>query len=134
MEIQTIPADLKLFYLEADTFPEGIKPAFEKLEKLMPPRQGRQCFGIYLETPEGISYKAAALETEDGEGARLGCKYFIVEKGEYLCQTILDWQSKLDAIGPTFENMLQDKRAAPNTPCIEYYKNMQEMQLLVKTR
>jgi hypothetical protein len=132
LETQTIPADIKLFYVEADSFPEGIKPAFAKLEKLMPASPGRQCFGIYQETPDGISYKAAALETEDGEGARLGCSYFTIEKGEYLAETIIDWQSRIESIGPTFEAMLKDDLALKNTPCIEYYKSMQELVCLVK--
>ena len=84
MEKYYLDQDIKVFYVEASSFPEGIKPAYEKLHSLIKSPAGRRFFGIsYPEKPGKIIYKAAVEESYPGEAENLGCETFIIKKGEY---------------------------------------------------
>ncbi len=122
------PNDLKLFYVTATSFPDGIKAAFEKLEKIIGDTKGRTFFGISHGTKEGkIIYKAAVLEQYEGEGEGKGCETFILKEGEYLAETISDWRKRMELIGETFKKLLADPRLDPQSYCVEWYKNGEVM-------
>jgi hypothetical protein len=60
MEIQNLKDNIKVFYIKADTFPMGIKAAWEKLHRVLSITEGRKFFGIsYPDRNGNIVYKAA---------------------------------------------------------------------------
>ena len=60
MEKYYLEQDIKVFYVQAFSFPAGIKPAFDKLHSLIKSPADRRFFGIsYPEGPGKIIYKAA---------------------------------------------------------------------------
>lgn len=66
-------------------------------------------------------YKAAVLESFDGEGEKLGCEMFTIEKGEYLAETLKDWKKDESMIGLTFKK-LSDSKYNAIFPCVEWYQ------------
>ncbi|HXS36301.1 MAG TPA: hypothetical protein VN721_06340 [Flavipsychrobacter sp.] len=124
MEQFHLTDDLKTFYVKAASFRHGVKAAFDKLQNMLPTITGRTFFGIsYMEEgTNNIIYKAAVLESFDGEAEKYGCETFIIKKGEYLTETIKDWMKKMGSIGPTFNILLEDPRMDRTFPCVEWYK------------
>ncbi|WP_276134725.1 hypothetical protein [Polluticoccus soli] len=133
MQTYNLENDLKLFYIEAETFPSGVEAAFKNLEGLLPSTEGRTFYGLSnMNQQGGINYKAAVLEEYEGEGEKYGCKNITVKQGTYLVETIFDWRNNKELIGPTFQTMLADKRLDPDSFCIEWYKGNDQVELMVK--
>jgi|SRR6185437_2255365 len=124
MEQYYLPNDLKTFYVTASSFPHGVKAAFDKLQNMLPAIADQAFFGIsYMEAgTNNIIYKAAVLESFDGEAEKYGCETFVIKRGEYLTQTIKDWMKEMGSIGPTFNVLLADPRMDRTFPCVEWYK------------
>jgi hypothetical protein len=133
MEKFILNDDLKVFGVEVKTFPIGIQEAFDGIVSKLPPAEPRTYYGLSTCTKDGISYIAAAAETFEGEGEKYGYTSYLVEKGEYLAVTVLDWLKKTDSIKHVFEQMFSDTRADRTKPCVEIYKNDEEMLCLVKS-
>src|SRR5688572_5315760 len=110
MEKYNLKEDMKLFYVTARSFPQGIGEAFDLLNAKLPKPDGRIFFGISNKFKGEIIYKAAVLETYEGEGKKLGFETFTVKKGEYLTKTIKDWRKHEQVIGETFMKLLADPR------------------------
>ena len=56
-----IEKDIKVFYIKATSFPQGIEEAMQKLQSLFSFTKERQIFGLSRpENNEGIIYLAAA--------------------------------------------------------------------------
>ena len=133
MDLYTLHNDVKVFGSKVNTFPVGIKEAFDELVKVLPPEDKRFYYGISECTKEGIVYIAATAETFEGEGAKYGFENFTIQQGEYLAVTVFDWLAKTHCIKDVFEEMFKDVRADRSKPCIEIYKNDDEMVCMVKT-
>ncbi|PTX15075.1 hypothetical protein C8N40_109173 [Pontibacter mucosus] len=132
MKTVHLDKDLKLFYVEATSFPAGVKEAFLKLEHMLPTRKGRRFFGIYQEREKGITYKAAVLEQFENEAAQYNCAYFLIEKGSYVTESIEDWQTKIECIEETFNALFKVENVHAQSSSIEYYKSLNELVCMVK--
>ena len=127
------PDDLRVFGRHVKSFPNGIGEAFDALIERMPPVPKRSYFGISeMATNGDILYYAAAEETFEGEAGQYGFDIYIVKQGEYLTVTVNDWRKKTACIKDVFEAMLDDVRIDKENPCIEWYKNDDEMVCMVR--
>ena len=121
MEIYRLEKDLKLFSVQAESFPHDIKKAFDKLVSLLPGMEGRNFFGISYQTDSGeIIYKAAVEQTFEGEGEKLGCESLVLQKGEYISEMIHDWMKDVSSIGACFGKLV-NSRPDIVFPCVECY-------------
>jgi len=132
-----IEHDVKVFGFQVKTFPQGIGEAFDSLVNSLPRELQRSYYGISYMTPAGIKYFATAEERFKGEVERYHERYqyetFNIESGEYLAVMISDWQSKTNTIKDVFADMLQyDCQDGSNRPCVEWYKNDDEMFCMVR--
>lgn len=135
METYTLERDIKVIYVQAESFPNGIKPAFDKLHSLLESHTGRNFFGI--SHPEGhgkITYKAAVEESYNGEGENLGCPTFIIRKGRYIGIYIKDFMKNIPAIGNAFQELLQHPEIDPDGYCLEIYQGMAHVKCLAPLR
>ncbi len=132
MEMYTLEKDLKVFGVEVENFPEGIGDAFDKLVNMISGEVDRSYFGISEMTDKGFSYKAVAEEKYDGETENYNCKRYIIEKGEYLTVRLLDWRKKTDSIKYLFSEICQNAKIDKTKPCVEWYKNDDEMLCMVR--
>jgi predicted transcriptional regulator YdeE len=133
VEKMSFPHALKVFGMYVKTFPDGIGAAFDALIERMPSDQNRSYFGISQMGSDGdILYYAAAEETFEGEASSYGYDIYLVKEGEYLTVTVKDWRQKTHCIKDVFEAMLDDDRIDKTNPCIEWYKNDDEMVCMVK--
>ena len=119
-----LDSDINVICVTASSFPDGIVPAFDKLNSLIQSPEPRRIFGIsYGDGATNITYKAAAEEKSADEAGRLGCERFTIKKGEYTSLYIEDFMKNIPAIGQAFRDMCRDKRIDSNGYCIEMYLN-----------
>ncbi len=130
MDLYKLSHDIEVLCVEAISFPDGIKAAFNKLESIAG-TNGRNIFGISKPVNGLIKYRAAASVNFDGEAVQLGCPAFTIQKGFYLGQTLTDWQQNEQMIMTIFDSLLTDERLAPSAHCIEWYKSPNELLCIV---
>jgi len=123
MEKYELVKDINVFYLPADSFPEGIQPAFEKLEGLVASDENRTRFGLSWPDKNGkIKYKAACEEKYPGEGKKFGLNSLVVAKGSYITELVKNFASDVSQITQTFRRLLEHPDIDPNGFCVEWYK------------
>jgi len=136
MEKLTINSNIKVFGINVKTFPAGIGAAFDELiSKTGDAAGARNYYGIsYLNNNGEVIYKAVAAEKTEGEAAKYGYTESEIEKGEYLCKALKNWQTQTGCIKDLFHEMMEDENADRTKPCIEWYKSDDEMLCLVKSK
>jgi len=132
MKTYVIDKDIRLFYVTATSFPEGVGGAFKKLHSLLPAGGQRTQYGIsHPDQNSHIIYMAAVEETFRGEGEQLGCKTFLVKKGTYASELLIDWKKDETIIGKTFQKLLKHPELDKKGYCLEIYLNDKDVRCLV---
>jgi len=135
MESIFLKQDIKVFYVTATSFPNGVMEAHKKLHSLIGSPVGRKFFGIsHPETPSKIIYKAAVEESYPGEGEKLGCETFVIKKGQYISIYIKDFMKDIPKIGQSFQELLADERIDPKGCCVEEYINDKDVRCMVRLK
>ena len=132
MEKYYIDKDIKVFYVTATSFPEGVGGAFQKLLLLLPKPNEKPLYGISYPNERGIIiYKAAAEESFPGEGSQNGCETFVIKKGQYWSELLLDWRKDESIVGKTFQKLLKHPNLDKSGYCLEIYQNEKDVRCLV---
>ena len=132
MEKYFLKDDIKVFYVQASSFPQGIMPAWQKLHSLLPNSSNRKFFGLSGATAPGhLYYQAAVEESYPGEAQKLGCETYTIPKGEYTSVLIKDYENDIPAIGRTFSELLKHPRLNPNSVCVEIYEGEKDVRCMV---
>lgn len=132
MEPYTLTKDIEVFCIRATSFPEGIKPAFEKLESLLPSMEDRQLYGISRpENNQGIVYRAAVAAKHPGEGAKYGCEPFTIRKGTYMSEVLRNYEENIMQLSSTFDTLLEQPHLDPQGYCLEEYINGTDVRCMV---
>lgn len=126
-----IDKDIELICVRATSFPAGIAEAFAKLHEMLPDPATRVSYGISHGSPEGIIYMAAAEEQFAGEAIEYECETFTVKKGNYLGR-VVNWKENIQAVGDTFQELINNTAIDPNGACVEKYFNNSEAQCMVR--
>ncbi|MBK8505807.1 MAG: transcriptional regulator [Saprospiraceae bacterium] len=135
MEEIVIEQSYRVFYITADSFPNGVLEAHQRLHKLLPSTSGRSFYGISNRDISGaIIYRAATKELYPGESAIYRMDVFTIQKGTYLSYTLRDFSLRISMIGNVFSSMLADEQVDDNGYCLEIYLNERDMQCLVKLK
>lgn len=132
MEKIKLEKDIKVFYIQADSFPDGIKAAFKKLESMFNKNINRRCFGISRPENNKIIYKAAAEELKKGEAEKLNCKTLVIKKGDYICITIKDFINNIEMIGESFSKLCSNPDIDPDSYCVEWYFNDKDVKCMIR--
>ncbi|WP_462251592.1 hypothetical protein [Ferruginibacter sp.] len=133
MEKFILDKSIKVFYITATSFPDGILAAHQTLHTLVNATGSRNFFGIsYLGKEGKIIYKAAAEEAYEGEAEKLGCETFIISEGNYISKTLKNWMKDETIVAKTFQELLLHPRLDKKGFCLEIYLNDTDMLCLVK--
>ena len=132
MEIILMKEDIAVFGKEVPTFSAGIGEAFDSLAAMLPEGGQRAFYAISQCTDGRVNYKAAALETFEGEAAQYACERYIIGKGEYLSVKLTGWSDKIPTIKQVFDEILKDERVDRRSPAVEVYFDDEEMLCMVK--
>lgn len=134
MEIYHITRNIKVFGSVVENFPKGVGEAFQELIEKIPNGHGRVYYGISWCIGNDITYIAAAEQKSEDEPAKYNCDSYTIEKGDYLCIAVDNWQSKVDCIKDFFAEIMKDERADNKTPAIEIYKNDKELLCMIAAK
>jgi hypothetical protein len=132
MEITTFDKDIKVLYVTATSFPDGIPEAHERLHILVPVDGNRKFFGISRPEHGVIIYKAAAEELYEGEAAKLGCNSMILASGGYITIQIDDYVQNIQSIGCAFRELLASPGLDPEGYCVEWYLSGKSMKCMIR--
>jgi hypothetical protein len=135
MQKSILESDIHVLCVKAESFPEGVKAAFQKLQSLLASPLERKYYGIsFLSKDNEIIYKAAAGEKFPGEGNQYDCDSMVIKKGTYNTITISGYMKNIPAIGAAFKQLLAQPGIDPEAPCVEIYDSMEEMRCMVKLK
>ncbi|MDX1940965.1 MAG: hypothetical protein SFU99_10470 [Saprospiraceae bacterium] len=133
MEIYHLERDWKALCITAESFPEGVLPAHQKLHSIIPFSDDRKYFGISRPIQDGtIIYKAGAELLSEDKYEQASLESFIIKAGTYISITIQNYMEDIPAIGKAFEKLLSDPRIDPQGACIEWYLNNKKVQCMIR--
>ena len=131
MELYKQSEDIGVIGIHINTFPVGIKEAFDSLMKTF--GVGRNYYGIsWMDERNSVQYYAMVKEAFPGEGENHRYERLTIEKGEYKTETVYNWLNKTDCIKDVFHDLMANNKPNKNHPCIEWYQSDEEMLCMVK--
>ncbi|MDN3587108.1 transcriptional regulator [Pedobacter aquatilis] len=134
MENYFLSADLRMMYIEAATFPDGVEAAHKKLHALVAFDIKRRYFGYSRLENEIIIYKAGAEELNTGEGKILGLDTLLIQQGKFASKLVANFMDDVSVIGSTFQELLRHPNLDPNGYCLEIYQNTKDVLCLVRLK
>ncbi|MDB4925315.1 transcriptional regulator [Mucilaginibacter sp.] len=132
METTTLDKDIKVCYITAASFPDGILAAHQKLHSLIPFSTNRKYFGVSRPENGPIVYRAAAEELEPGEAEKLNLDTLILKKGNYISLTVHDYMRDIPAIDRTFKQLLSQPNLDPQGYCVEWYLSDKDVKCMIR--
>jgi hypothetical protein len=133
METITLDKDIRVFYVTAKSFPDGIMEAHKALHSLVPFSKERKYFGISRPENGGkIVYKAATEEINPHEAEKLNCETLVLKKGKYIALDIQDYMKDIKSIERAFEKLLSHPDIDPQGYCVEWYLNEKDVRCMVR--
>jgi len=113
--------DIVVFYIAAESFPEGITAAFDKLEATITDLSDRHIYGITECTGDKLAYMACAKAHFNNEGIQYGLPTYIIPKGKYWYYTLDNWRENLQEIPKLFARFENAPSVKKQTICVEDY-------------
>jgi hypothetical protein len=134
METIKLENDIKVFYVTAKSYPDGILAAHQKLHTLAPfsPSNKRSYYGVSRPENGVITYRAAAEEIAPGEAEKLNCDTLVLKKGKYISLTIVDFMKDIQSINRAFKQLLSYRGLDPSGYCVEKYLNDTDVQCMIR--
>lgn len=129
-----IDSDIKVFYVTANSFPEGIMEAHRQLHSIVPFSTERKYFGISRPENGIIVYRAATEETYSSEAEELECDTLILKSGNYISVIITNYMDDLLCIDRTFQELLSNPDIDPEGYCIEWYLSQKEVNCMLRLK
>lgn len=121
MEKITIKEDIPVICVRADSFPGDVKGAYEKLYSSVPDPHKRVTYGLSFMENGKLVYKAAFNRMVDDDPEKLGMETDIIYKGEYIAETIHDFENHRDQFQGTFQK-LGDSDLKTEVRGVEWYQ------------
>jgi predicted transcriptional regulator YdeE len=134
METITIDKDIKVFYVPAKSFPDGIMEAHQKLHSIVPFSTSRRYFGISRPENGVIIYKAATEEVNPGEAEKYNLDTIALKKGKYISVTINDYMKDIQSIERAFKELLANPEIDPQGYCVEWYLSDKDVRCMVRLK
>jgi hypothetical protein len=132
MEGITLNHDIRVLYVTATSFPDGIMDAYKRLHALFSSPETRKYFGLSRPENGVIVYKAAAEELYPGEAHKLNGNELIIKSGKYIASTIRNYMKDVQEIGRTFQVLLSHPGLDPDGYCVEWYFNNTDVQCMIR--
>ncbi len=129
-----IENDIKVFYIQAKSFPDGVMEAFQKMHSLIEFPPQRRNFGISRPENGEIVYKVASEELIKGDLEKNNLKEFIIPHGEYIGIEIKNFRNDLSSIKKAFDKLLDSPDIDKNGYCIEEYKGTDDVFCMVRLK
>ncbi len=132
IEIIKIDNDIRVYYVTASDFPDGILEAHQSLHSSIHYTDQRRYFGISRPENHTIVYRAAAevLAEDEAEGKAL--ETMIIKKGSYSCIDLPNYTEDFEGIGSAFQRLITLPDIDPQGYCIEWYLNDKDVKCMIR--
>lgn len=124
--------DINVFYVQADSFPQGISASFNKLNELLDKKYDHHIYGITFCDGDKLVYYACAKENFEGEAASLNLPTFTIPNGRYLQTTLNNWPENLGKIPGIFAHLMAQPNVKKQSLCVEDYSTEDTILALVQ--
>ena len=132
MEKFFLDREIKVAYIAAVSFPEGLGAAYKQLHETFPDQCKIAQYGISFGGPNrSITYWAAVEATSEAEKIAPGLPTFTLKKGLYVSKVLNDWKQDETKIGRTFRELLQAPALDPKGYCLEIYDHPTDVRCCV---
>ncbi len=131
MEKYFLEKDIKVFYVTANSFPEGVQDAHKELYSKLASTENRNFFGISHPDRDGKIIYKAAVEALEGEEEKTGMKTFVIKSGIYISEFIPDFCKDVRSIEKAFKELLASPDIDPQGYCLEIYEGLNEVRCMV---
>lgn len=121
MENFSLQNDIRLLCVKADSFPDGIKGAQEKLLSLIKPDAKRSYYGISYLYDDEILYMAGVDIADANEKIPDDCTIYSLKEGNYNSIYITDFAKDISQIDHAFKQLLAVPAIDENGCCAECY-------------
>ncbi len=132
MKTQLLERDVRVFCVTADSFPDGVKAAWQKLHSIVPMSGSRTFYGLSRMENGKIVYKPAVEEATPGEGEKYGCETVTIAKGEYLAEALPNWRGYEHRFVEIFRELFSDPRIDRSGWCVEKYIGEKEALCMIR--
>lgn len=132
MEMIVIELDIKVLYVTAASFPEGIQGAHERLHEIIPYSKERRYFGLSRPENGVIVYRAAAEQFEQEQD--FNCEALIIKKGKYRSITVANYKNDPQKITKAFNELISYPDIDPNGYCVEWYQGDEDLKCMVRLK
>ncbi|RZK41811.1 MAG: transcriptional regulator [Pedobacter sp.] len=132
MEKFNLTEDIRVYYVNAESFPDGVLAAHQSLHALVPFSAERRYFGLSRMENGEIIYKAAADELTLGDLSEHNLESMMIPAGNYQCIMIEDFMNNVPAIGNAFDKLTQLSDIDPQGYCIEWYVTDRDVRCMVR--
>lgn len=132
MENVTIENDITVFYITADSFPDGIQDVHARLHSLVADGRERTTFGISRPENGTIIYRVGFEEKYDSEGALFDCATLVLKKGTYSCIRVMDFMKDPVSIKNAFTTLLSQPNLDKEGYCVERYINDRDVDCMIR--
>jgi DNA gyrase inhibitor GyrI len=120
---------IRVMYVEAEGGLSGVSEAWSKLESKLPDLKKRKFYGTYHHNDN--VYRACVAINDEEEPKALDLPAWTIPGGKYAREKVMDYSSRVEVIGETFESMSKEYKSDPNRPSIEFYRSQREVILLL---
>src|SRR6478672_13115401 len=115
MEELQILEEIKVYYIQAASFPDKVLEAHQQLHQLISFNPTRRYFGLSNPDKTGkIIYKAAAEELVEGELSKHGLETYTIPAGMFAAITIKNFREDISSIGKSFQQLIIHPQIDPN--------------------
>lgn len=135
MDIQThhFPQNLTIYCKKAESFPEGVKPAFQFMHSLVEFDPARMQLGLSKPLPDGsLDYWAGSQELHEGEFQKHNLETINLLAGEYKYVVVTGYMENIPAIGEAFTSLMQQVNHGSDVMGVEWYVSMEEVWCMLK--
>jgi len=124
---------LRLITVKAQSFPDGIRGAWEEMESKRSIK-GRKSYGLICTTETGMEYHAGLVSDGALEERVTGLPVVEVPGGSCARIKLENWRQKIEQIGALFAQMAEEHELDPTRPAMEFYRGFAELHLLLPVK
>jgi PhnB protein len=134
MQKVKINKDIRVFYIQAKSFPDGVMEAFQQMHSIIEIPPQRRSFGISRPEKGKIIYRVACEEVAKGDLEKHHLTEFIISKGVYLGVEIKNFRKDLTSIKKAFNILIANPKIDPDGYYIEEYKGIDDVFCMVRLK
>ena len=125
-------SDIPIICIVADSFPDGVMEAHQKLHSRITHSVDRKYFSVsWMKEGGSLHYQAGAEILDPQDASIQDGVPFTIRKGKYSSITIHDFMNNIHAIAEAFQQLLKNENMDPNGYGLEWYVSQSEVKCMV---